>query len=336
MAYTALTDLIIPSVFTPYMQLLSTEMSALFSSGIVVQDAEINRLARGDGATFNMPFYNDLTNTESRIGDDSATAATPDKITAGQDIAVKHIRNMSWGTPDLAQALVSPDPMDAIARLVAGYWNRQQQRTLIASLTGVFADNVANDSNDMVVTIGTDATGAPSAGEKLSGDSVITAAQTMGDHQHDLVAIAMHSVPYSNLRKNNLITFIPDSVNDPAARIPTFLNMRVILDDGLPAVAGTNRIMYSSYLFARGAVGYGEGVPKTPTETERQAAEGNGEGRETLHSRRHFILHPRGVKFTNSSVASTSPTNAELGAAANWDRVWDRKLVKIVEVKSNG
>ena len=52
-------------------------------------------------------------------------------------------------------------------------------------------------------------------------------------------------------------------------------------------------------------------------------------------NRRRYILHPRGVKFTSSSVAGDSPTNAELETAANWTRVFENKNVRIVAVEHN-
>ena len=54
-----------------------------------------------------------------------------------------------------------------------------------------------------------------------------------------------------------------------------------------------------------------------------------------LINRRRYILHPRGVKFTSSSVAADSPTNAELETAANWVRVYENKNVRMVAVTHN-
>ena len=49
----------------------------------------------------------------------------------------------------------------------------------------------------------------------------------------------------------------------------------------------------------------------------------------------HYLLHPRGVKFTSTTVAGDTPTNAELELAANWTRVWENKNVRIVAVTHN-
>ena len=48
-------------------------------------------------------------------------------------------------------------------------------------------------------------------------------------------------------------------------------------------------------------------------------------------------MHPRGVKWTGAgTVASTSPTNTELQQAAAYLRVYEKKNVRLLELKTNG
>lgn len=334
MAVTRISDVIVPSVFTPYVQQKTLDLSALYRSGVIAADSQIAALAAGAGKTFNLPFWNDLTGSSDVGSDDPAVHSTPASINAGQDVAVKHFRTKSWSTMDLAGELAGSDPARVIADSVAGFWARDMQSMLIASLNGVIADNVANDGGDMVVNVATDAAGAVGAGEKISAQLLLTAKQTMGDAAGALVALCMHSVLHTELQRQNLISYIP---NDQAnIGWGTYLGYTVIVDDGCPAVAGTNRITYTSYLFGRGAVGYGEGAPKVPVETIRDPSAGNGAGQETLFNRKSFILHPRGIKWAGASVAGNAPTNAELATAANWDRVYQRKAVRFVAIKTNG
>jgi hypothetical protein len=102
------------------------------------------------------------------------------------------------------------------------------------------------------------------------------------------------------------------------------MGKRVTIDDGLPIVSTTN---YTTYLFGAGAIGYGEGAPPVPTETDRDSLAGE----DYLITRKHFLLHPRGVKWNEASVAGDSPTNAELATAANWTRVYENKNIRIVK-----
>ncbi len=334
MSETRISDVIVPEVFNPYVQKRTLELSALYGSGIVVNDPQIDALAKGGGNTFNMPFWNDLGGSSDVGSDDPAVKSTPDKINASQDVSVKHFRAKSWSSMDIAGELAGSDPALVIADSVARFWARDLQKILISEIDGVIADNVANDGGDMIVNVATDAVGTPAAAEKISATLILQAKQTMGDAAGDLAAICMHSVLHTELQNQGLISFIP---NDQAnIGWGTYLGYTVIVDDGCPAVAGTNRITYTSYLFGRGAVAYGEGSPKVPTEVERSPAAGNGTGQETLFNRKSFILHPRGIKWLAASVAGAAPTNTELENAANWDRVYERKAVKFAAIKTNG
>ena len=225
--------------------------------------------------------------------------------------------------------------MKRIGARVSAYWARALQKHLIAVLKGVFADNTANDSDDMRVEIGTDAVGTPSAGELVSAEAVLDTKQTMGDAADSLDTLIMHSVVFTRLQKLNLIDFIPDARGE--VRFPTYLGYNVIVDDGVPAIAGTNRIKYSTYLVGAGAFGHAEVPPAVPVEVDRKPAQGTGAGVEELWTRRQYILHPYGIKWTSTSMVGQSPTNAEAAAAANWDRVYpERKQVPLAELVTNG
>lgn len=337
MATTRLSDIYVAEPFDRHSLLATKTLSAMFRSGIVTDSPKIREFAQGPGKIFDMPKLNDLGDTESNIGDDNpANTSTPQKVGTATDQAVKHYRNQSWSETDLVSSITDPkDPLGALSNRIGAYWERQYQKILINSLKGVLADNEANDSSDMVYSVATDATGTPAAAEKVSHSTITQARLTMGDALDDLVAIGMHSTVYGTLLENDNIDFVEDS--EANFRIPRYGNLFVIVDDNLPAVSGTNRITYTSVLFGRGAFGYGEGAPKTPSEIEREPSQGNGEGVEILYSRRHLIMHPMGIKFTNTSVASTSPTFAELAAAANWDRVYpERKQIPLAFMKTNG
>jgi len=334
-AVTQLSDVIVPDVFEQYIRVRTTELSAVFQSGIVRPDAQFAKLIQGGGKTFTLPFWNDLASDEPNISSDDPTSSSESKkITASSDVGVGHHRNQSWSAADLVSALAGDDPMKVIGDRVAGYWARAYQEHLIASVKGVIADNVANDSGDMVYSIATDDAAAVTDAERISATAVIETQQTMGDAGAALAGICLHSVPYSKLRKLNLIDFIPDARGE--VNIPTYLGMRVIVDDGLPAVAGTNRITYWTVLFGAGAFGWGEGRSRVPVEVDRDPDAGDGEGVEFLFTRKQYLLHPRGIKFTNTTVAGQSPTNTESEDADNWDRVYDRKLVRIAVLKTNG
>lgn len=336
MAVTRLSDLIVPEVFNANVLRTTMERSALFQSGILGPDAQLSANLAGGGLTFQVPFYTDLANEEPNIASDNpADLPTPSNIGTSRDVAIRHVRTKSWSSMDLNTVLTGSDPMGAIRQRVADYWVRQLQRQLIAILNGVFADNAAANGGDMRVVIGTDAVGAAAAGELVSDTAIIDAKQTMGDAAEALAVLIMHSVVYSRLQKLDLIDYIQSASAD--VRFATYLGYRVVVDDNVPAVAGTNRIKYSTYLIGLGAIAWAESPPPIPVEVDRVPNAGNAFGQEILYMRRQYIMHPRGIKWTDSSRAGQFPTNAEQSLIANWQRVYtERKQIALVELVTNG
>jgi hypothetical protein len=309
---TKITDIIVPSVFNPYVVERTAELSALVQSGIVVPNPELDRLATSGGKTINMPFFDDLTGDDEVLSDSGAL--TPQKITSAQDVAVLLMRGKAWGVNDLSKALSGADPMKAVGDLVAQYWARQRQKTLFATLKGAFASaSMAGNVHDISALVGEAAV--------IGGSSFIDAKSKLGDAADRLTAVAMHSATYAKLEKDQLITYGKDPVT--GADVPFYLGKRVIVDDGCPASGGT----YTTYLFGEGAVGLGNGQAPVPTETDRDSLAGE----DILINRQHYILHPRGIAFTSSSVAGSSPTNGELETGTNWNKVYDNKNIRIVK-----
>lgn len=308
---TKISDVIVPEVFNPYVIERTAQLSALVRSGIIVSNPELDKLAMSGGKLINMPYWKDLTGDDEVLSDSSAL--TPGKISAGQDIAVLLMRGKAWGVNDLAKALSGDDPMGAIGDLVAEYWARMKQKVLLAELKGVFAAaSMAGNVHDISALTG--------GAEKISGTSFIVAKNKLGDNSDKLTAVMMHSATFTALEQQNLISYIPNSQG--AIEFPTYMGKRIIVDDGCPV----DTDVYTTYLFGEGAIGEGNGAAPVPTETDRDSLAGE----DILINRQHFLLHPRGVKFTSTSVAGSSPTNAELATDTNWERVYENKNVKII------
>lgn len=324
---TRISDIITPEVFQPAVERRIVETNAFFSSGVVTNNAALNALANGGGRLVNMPSFNGLVDAEPNVSsDDPSSSSTASKITMANDIAIINEKNQSWSTMDLAASLSGADPVQAIANQVGDYWSRAWNKELVAAARGVFADNTANDSDDMVHSIYDG--GSPAY---IDHNAIVDAVATIGDQMESLTAIAMHSAVFTRLRKSNDIDYVTDA-NRGTLVYPTYMGRRVIVDDALPFIADTG---YLTILFGAGAFGVGIGQAPVPAETERNPASGNGGGEEILYSRQKYILHPFGVKFTDSSTAGNSPTLAELQNAANWDRVYDRKEVKLAFLLTN-
>jgi hypothetical protein len=325
---TAVSDVIVPQIFSPYVQLLTQEKSRLVQSGALARDAALDEFLAGGGLTANMPSWKDLDDDTDNVSSDTTGTSSPNKIGSVDEIVVRLSRNNSWATADLSSALAGSDPANAIASRVAAYWVRRLQAAFVATMTGVFAQNVSSDSSDMVHDI----SGVSFADgvTNFSAEAVIDTAVTMGDSMDQLSMIFVHSVVYARMQKNNLIDFIPDS--EGKVNIPTFLGREVIVDDGMPVTSG----VYESWLFGAGAVRLGMGSPKVPTEVIRIPSAGNGGGQEQLYNRTEWVIHPVGHKYAGTA-ANGGPSNASssnnLAASASWDRVYpERKQVKMARL----
>lgn len=78
---------------------------------------------------------------------------------------------------------------------------------------------------------------------------------------------------------------------------------------------------YTSYVLGQGAFDYADCGAKVPNEMVRDA-ETDG-GVDKLYTRQRKLFAPYGISFTKASMASLSPTNAELKNGANWELVHD-------------
>lgn len=332
---TRVADVIVPEIFTPYVQQLTEEKSRLVQSRVVQRDPWLDNFLAGGGLTAHAPSWKDLDNDADNVStDDPAQTSTPNKIGSAQEIVVRLSRNNSWKTADLTSALAGADPADAIANRVADYWVRRAQAAFVATLTGVFADNAAAPTgtehvqNDMTVDIS--GVSFVDGVTNFSAEAFIDACLTMGDSMQSLGIIFMHSVVYGRCQKNNMIDFVPDATQ--TINIPTFLGREVIVDDGMPNAGG----VFQSWLFGPGAVRLGTGSPKVPTETDRLPAEGNGAGTEVLYNRVEWCFHPVGHKYVGTAPnggPSNANTSNNLANAGSWMRSFtERKQIKVARL----
>lgn len=316
---TKVADVIVPEVFNPYFREMTTRVNTFFTSGIV---AEVPEVSLGDqgGTQVQMPFWQAL-GEDAQLLDDT-TDLVIKKITSAQDTAVLHARALVYGASDLSAALAGDDPMEAIGAGVGENWSFVFNRQLIYTLKGAFGALLAESPDVNVLDI----TGLSGTAAYIDGASFIDTAQLLGDHKDRIVGVLMHSAVEAHLAKNNLIETIRDSEGQIVMK--TFMGKQVIVDDA-NTPTGLN---YETYLFGPGAIGYAEGSPKVPSEAARNPLSGGGQ--EYLVTRRHYVLHPRGIRWTPASgvPAATTPSNAELATAGNWTRVYESKNIRMVRL----
>ncbi len=337
---TLITDVVVPEIYAGYGAEDSPEKSAYFQSGVAVRNSLFDSYASQGGRVVHMPFWGDIDQTvETSYSDDSMTAMEPAKIVADELSARVCYMNHALRAPDLIKELAGSDPMQRIRNRFGTYWMRQWQRRLLAITNGLYLDNVASHSSDMIKDIsGTNADNDDDA--KFNTSAFLDALATSGDRQDDYRVICVHDVVYTKMKKNNLIDFIPDSQGQ--LTIPTYMGLRVVVDSNMLTVAaigagGSDAAKkYISVIFGEAIFAYGEGNPRVPVAIERQELQGNGGGMEVIIERKTQIIHPLGYSFMAASVTGQSPSLANLALATNWDRIYDRKNIPLCFLVTNG
>lgn len=318
MPITRIQDVIQPEVFTPYSIQRTMELSALIQSGIAQNDSQFDTLASGPNTLINMPYWEDLTGDPEVMEDTGETV--PGAITTNKDVARKQGWVKSYGANALSAMLSGDDPMRAIADLFASYWERQYQQILLSILDGVFAStSMAGKVLDITALEGNAAL--------VDGASFIDAGQLMGDAKDLLTGVMMHSAVEAYLAKQQLIEYVQEK--DQSVRVPYFMTKRVIVDDAMTFDSTTKAA--EMYLFGTGAIAWGNGSHPDIQQTEVVRKGLSLAGEDILVNRRLPLLHPRGAKWTEASVAGTFPTITELETGTNWERVYDAKAIRIVK-----
>lgn len=317
---TKLTDVVVPELFSEYVLQETKEKSELINSGAIENNPQLDALVNGGGTTLTMPKWNDLTG-ESQVFTENSDIETA-KISTHKEIATLLLRAKGWSSHDLAAALAGDDPMRRIAERVASWWIRDEKRIVMSILKGVFS---SADMADHVLDI----TGETDP--KVSAKAILDAKQLMGDAADDLTLIYMHSAVYTELQKQQLITFVEPS--EAKVKIPTYLGYNVICDDSAPVELGEGdtKDKFTTYLLSRGCIQRGIGTPAgfVPTETFRNAAKSIDE----LFTRQAKVLHPKGMSWNAAaaSLENETPSNTELADGANWKRaVAESKQVGMV------
>ena len=346
MAKTTLADLIQHQEFLKYFNQQMLAKSTLVRSGIAVQDGVIaSKVAAGsgfEGKTLDMPFLESLDNADDSEVPVEATGATDDKVTAAQDTAVVLFRRKKFAVTDIAAMMTGTDPMAHLVSQMQPYWDKQHQKMLLAELGGIFGANAlkaristAEETDAENSTYGykngcdgdaiLDITGEAGNAALLDKNTIMLAAQLLGDHKADLTAVAMNSVVETYLAGMDMNAGLYRASDTPDT-LAKYNGRDIIVDDTVPYDA-TNKVA-TIYLFGKGAVAWNQLPTPHPFETDRD----KDKAIDYIHSWVRQIIHLRGWKW-NGTMSGLGPTNAELATAANWKRVYDKKRIPCVMLK---
>jgi major capsid protein 13 len=308
-AWTRISDSIVPSVYAAYNFEDNVQSLDIFQAGVLYSDPEVSSKLSMGGRVVDMPGWKDLGNDPSEpVNDDPSDSIELKKIGSRRETAARHVRAQAWGVPDLTSILAGSDPLKTIVNRQQNYWQRANKLVLINTLKGVIADNIANDSGDMVLD----------TNASITETDAIDAAYLMGDRADSFSTWWMHSKQMKALKKLDLVDFVPSS-QQGGMLIPYYMGLRCVVDDDIPV--STNE--YTAFMFKPRAIMWNELPVNTeggPLERDRKPRQGHGGGVTELVSRRHFVPHVPGTRWLDASTAGEFATDAELATAANWDR----------------
>lgn len=314
-------------VYLSYLQENRTDKNAYVQSGVAVTNRQLQARVNGDGDTTSIPYWKDLdASTENISSDDPAVYATPQEIGTGKMQARRIHINNAWQTANLVSSVMGAEnPMRQIASRTAAYWENRFAARIQAATLGIYLSNAAG-TQDMIFDVSTEDGNNATAANRWDFGSFVDARATMGESAADLSLLAVHPDTMTQMVKQQQIEFIQDS--ETGVMIPTYNGYRVVEDKKLPVIAGTTSgVRYVSVLYRPGVFGYADGLPERPVATEFDELAANGAGIETLIERKQWLIHPEGYKWTETTVAAESPTEAEYALPANWERQFERENV---------
>ena len=207
--------------------------------------------------------------------------------------------------------------MGWIASRLGAYWARRDEAKLLSTLKGIFTA-VTGAGKDLILD---------ASSSTLGKDTLLWAAQVLGDAKMNLVGMAMHSAAETFLSSLDAASTLYKPSTQEGV-LPSYNGRALVMDDNLAYNASTG--VAEIYLFGRGAVALCDCKSKTPFETERNALTNGGE--EYIVSRHANIAHVRGFKWTAASCSGVTPTNAELETVGNWSKVYDAKDIRVVKL----
>lgn len=233
----------------------------------------------------------------------------------------------AWTEADFSYDITGgEDFLENVAQQISDYWIDVDQEDIVHILKGVFS--MADSEGTKFVEAHTyDVTKVANSEGKtgfMDGTTLNTAMQrACGDNKGSFALVCMHSTVATNLENLKLLSYMKyNDANGMEREIGlATLNGRIVLvDDTMPTEPGEDSTtVYTTYALGEGAIEYTDCGAKVPYEVGRDPATNGGE--DTLYSRQRKCFAPFGISFTQKSMATSSPTEAELEKGENWELV---------------
>lgn len=304
-----------PSVFEKYVTVIERDRTnELLNSRAIVRrdDLKLRMQEQVGGNIIVTPISGLLTGDADNY--DGLTDIKSDSTTSYYQKRIVIGRAHAWTEKDFAFDITGGhDPMEAVANQILDWWADLKQDSLLSILEGIFKMSKAKDKKFV---------DGHTYEDKAFGQVTLNNAlqKAFGAKKGNFAAAIMNSAVATQLENLQLIQYAKYTDARGIERPMALANLNgrpIIIDDSLP-VNGTK---YTTYILGDGAFEYTEAGAKVPYETDRDPAKNGGE--DTLYTRDRWCFAPRGISFTEDSMASLSPTDKELAKGENWEVVSD-------------
>ena len=174
---------------------------------------------------------------------------------------------------------------------------------------------------------------------KAQDTTLIFAQQkAVGDADENMGLLVLNSYIYARYKAMGLVDYNKYTITNAIERdveLPTIGGFIPVVSDRFTVDTSTDVPIYKSYMIGSGTVltcdktnyedpYYADYDPETKA------------GIRKLYTKQGYVLHPNGFSINANKIAKESPTNAELGAKANWSLAFNHKNIRMGLIKSNG
>jgi hypothetical protein len=309
-------------------------LTAMYESGVVVDDAVITGMISGGGNFYTIPFYNPLEGAPTNI--DGQTDINVHDTKGSSQSGIVFTRGEAFREINFTSALSGNDPQGFIARKIGEYWNRYRQKTILRILNGIFtntdtsADSPTRGWSAAFRAGGSHVLDTGAAIGVTDANEIMTNA--LGDNKNQFAMVWMHSKVAKRLENLRVLDFWRNTNQEAVStdwNLRRWGNLLVVIDDGVP-VDGTK---YTTYFLGNGTIrrALGNMGNLVPSEVLRRVLENGGE--DILTTRIRETFHVNGTSFIVPSTNWTnSPTEAQLGAGANWKAIYTPKAIPVAKL----
>lgn len=326
-------------VFTDMMQEADYWSNPIIASGVVQQDASIMNLIGSQGNVATIPMYKPLNiNDENMkpLNNDGLTDNTPVEIAGDKQTCMLIQRMKAFKAKDFTKELTGADPLNNVKGKIQNYYKQVWEAELMNIVKGIMAvDALKEHVTDLSITEGTIA-----EKNKVSATTLIDAEQAaLGDMAGGMGLLVMHSAVFAAYKRLQLVEYDKYTVGNAIRKeltMPTIGGKHVLVTDYY--TVDNSKIgfpVYSTYLLGEGAFLSADKNNYENQYTTNYDPETSA-GIDMFYTKQGKVLHPNGLSLAVDNIAKESPTDAELGNAANWTLKFNHKNVKMGVIKSNG